>query len=191
MKSRGKHRLGCFVVIFGIVLMVLILLAAPARDMVYRTLYPCKYTELVEQACKERGVPQSLVYAVIKNESSFRPEAVSEVGARGLMQITEETFEWIKARMNGAETFDDLFDPETNIWYGTYLLSVLLEEFGTQRNALCAYHAGWGSVKNWLSDPDYAPDGNNIESIPFSDTNYYVDKVLKTVTVYQELYQID
>lgn len=187
---KSKRKIGCFAVILFLLAIGAFFCIGPIRDCVYRSLYPCKFSQLVEEACEKQGLSPSLVYAVIKNESSFRPEAVSSVGARGLMQLTEETFEWVRGRMGTEETFEDMFDPEVNIRYGTYLLSVLLSEFGSQQNALCAYHAGWGSVKKWLADPDYSPDGQQVETIPFADTDYYVDKVQKTAAIYQELYSI-
>lgn len=187
---KSKRKIGCLAGILVLVVIGAFFCIGPIRDGVYRSIYPCKFSQLVEDACEERGVPPSLVYAVIKNESSFRPDAVSSVGARGLMQLTEETFEWVKDRMGTEETFEDMFDPEVNIRYGTYLLSVLLSEFKSQQNALCAYHAGWGSVKKWLADPNYAPDGQQVEIIPFADTDYYVDKVQKTAAIYQELYSM-
>ena len=68
------------------------------------------------------------------------------------------------------------------------MLSLLLEEFGTVDNALCAYHAGWGSVKNWLSDPEYSSDGVHVENIPFADTRTYVERVNETLEIYRRLY---
>ncbi len=155
--------------------------------------YPLEYGDLVEKYCEQYELPQSLVFAVIKNESGFHPDVDSEIGARGLMQITEETMDWIQYR-NGedwSENFEDLYDPETNVRYGTYLLSMLLAEFEVPQTALCAYHAGWGNVKRWLKDPDYSTDGVNIHTIPFKDTNWYVAQVLETQEQYKEMYKIE
>lgn len=84
----------------------------------------------------------------IRTESSFNPEATSSIGARGLMQLTEETFDWVKSRLEPQSdtTYDAMYEPEKNIEYGTYLLHALTEQFGSVNNALCAYHAGWGSA---------------------------------------------
>ena len=56
------------------------------------------------------------------------------------MQITEETFQWIQFRMKdeSGASYDDLFDEKINIQYGTFLLKTLLDEFGSEANALCA-----------------------------------------------------
>lgn len=153
--------------------------------------YPLKYVDFVEQQCDIYGVDKALVYAVIRTESSFNPEAVSSIGARGLMQITKSTFEWAQMKLGkdfAEDTYDDLFDPETNIKYGTFLLSAFIEEFGSVENALCAYHAGWGNAKSWLKDKEYCPDGKNITKIPFKDTNWYVNKVTEVMDRYTSLY---
>ena len=154
-------------------------------------MYPIQYQQWVEEYSQTYGVPKSLIYSVIRSESSFQPDAESSVGARGLMQITEETFQWAQMRHDlTEETFDDLFDPQVNIRYGTYILSLLLKEFGSPQNALCAYHAGWGVTKDWLADPAITPDGQTITNIPYGDTRSYVKKVLDTQEIYRELYDI-
>ena len=131
----------------------------------------------------------ALCYAVIRTESSFDPAATSSVGARGLMQLTEDTFDWVKSRLEPeADTgYDAMYDPEANIRYGAYLLAALEEQFGGERNALCAYHAGWGNATAWLADPACSA-GGEIHTIPFPDTAAYVEKVLATRDVYRELY---
>ena len=164
-----------------------------AEEIYYTSASPLKYTDLVEKYCKAYQVDEALAYAVIKNESGFQPDAVSSVDARGLMQIQGPTLEWAVFReREGAEvTEDDLFDPEVNIKYGVYLLSLFLDEFLTQDVALCAYHAGWGNVKKWLQDPDYSSDGVALKEIPFGDTSAYVSRVLETREMYQELYSLE
>jgi soluble lytic murein transglycosylase len=154
-------------------------------------IYPLEYTRFVEEQCEIYDVDKTLVYAVIHTESKFNPDAVSSIGARGLMQITKPTFEWAQMKLGkdfAEDTYDDMFDPETNIKYGTFLLSAFIEEFGSVDNALCAYHAGWGNAKNWLKDPKYSPDGENITNIPFKDTNWYVNKINEVMDKYQSLY---
>lgn len=179
----------------GWLLLVIFLVAAGfggyyAFSFYEKSAYPVKYEHLVQSYSAEQNLDEDLVYAVIRTESSFRPLAESSVGARGLMQITEETFDFIHYRLGGTEqtVFADLFDPETNIRFGTFLLRILIDEFGSVSNALCAYHAGWGNAKKWLANEQYAPDGKEITNIPFGDTGRYVKKVLKTWEKYQTLY---
>ncbi|HWP50255.1 MAG TPA: lytic transglycosylase domain-containing protein [Clostridia bacterium] len=151
--------------------------------------YPMKYSSAVEQYAAEYGLSPALIYGIIHTESRFRSNAVSPIGARGLMQITEETFEWARWRCGDNETtYDQLFEPETNIRYGTYIFSLLLKEFGQPEEALAAYHAGWGSVKNWLSTEEYSSDGVTLLNIPFKDTAQYVPRVKRTAKIYARAY---
>lgn len=155
----------------------------------YRQAYPLRYEETILREARANGVPPELILAVCRTESSFRPGAVSHVGARGIMQLTEETFDWVKSRKEplAPTRYEDMYDPEQGIAYGAFLLKILLEEFGSVENALCAYHAGWGNVKSWLADPQYTQEGR-IVTIPFPDTDAYVAKVVRTMELYGDLY---
>ena len=157
----------------------------------YRHAYPREYQLLVEEQSAQRQLPQSLVYAVIHTESGFDPQAISSVGAKGLMQLTDPTLEWVQYRL-GHETTDSqlLFEPKQNITYGCALLRLLLDEFLQPATALAAYHAGWGNVQQWLADERYSSDGVNLTTIPIPETADYVQKVLLTQQIYQNLYQI-
>jgi len=141
----------------------------------------------------ENNLPPALVYAVIRTESGFDSDARSHVEARGLMQITKDTYEWAQFRVKeeNALGFDALFDSEINIRYGTIILRLLLEEFDTVENALCAYHTGWGNMKKWLADPELSGDGVHLDRIPSKVTAYYVARVLETQEMYERLYQFD
>ena len=61
------------------------------QDVILKYIYPTKYSEYVEKYSEENGLDKYLVYAIIKAESNFNPEATSSSGARGLMQLMEET----------------------------------------------------------------------------------------------------
>ena len=150
-----------------------------------------KYSEYVTKYSEQYSVDENLIYAVIRTESGFMPQAQSHLHARGLMQITDDTFKWAKSRMNeknNATSYDDLYDIETNIKYGTFILSLLLEEFKSEETAIAAYHAGWGNVKSWLKDPEKSKDGISIADIPINNTKDYVDKVVKAKKVYESIY---
>lgn len=153
-------------------------------------LYPRKYQDLVEKYSTEYNLPQTLLYAILHTESSFNPQAVSSVGARGLMQLTESTFEWVRSRLKEEDqtTFDDMFDPETNVRYGGYLLFYLFSRFGEEDVVLSAYHAGMGAVSNWLENPSYSSDGTTLDTIPYDDTRWYVHKISNTQEKYKKLY---
>jgi soluble lytic murein transglycosylase len=156
----------------------------------WRAAYPVRYRESVLRESGETGLDPAFILAVIRSESGFDPGAVSYVEARGLMQITEETFEWAKYRTGDTETlhYDELFEPATNIRYGAAILRLLLDEFGGEREALAAYHAGRGRVNEWLSDSRYSNEGRELSVIPSAVTGGYVDKVLQTRDRYRSLY---
>lgn len=158
----------------------------------YWSAYPIAYQDTVLQQSALNHVSPALVFAVIRTESGFDPYAQSSIPARGLMQITEDTFEWIKFKRGYDQDsgYAILFDGNVNIRYGTALLAILLEEFETEQNILCAYHAGRRKAIEWINNPAYAPDGKNIENIPYGDTGRYVEKVLKTKQVYEVLYNL-
>lgn len=193
-KKRGRY--GVVRIRPAVIIVLLLALAAfgvynIGRSAYIRVFYPIKYQQLILTEAKNNGLDPAFVFAVVKTESSFRPDAVSSVGARGLMQLTSDAFDWVRFRMGEDQsglTFEDMFDPEVNVRYGTYMLRLLLDEFGSERNALAAYHAGWGSVKRWLDDPRTSIDGREIDNIPYGDTSWYVDKVLKTRLVYEKHY---
>ena len=163
-------------------------LISPVTDYINRQAHPIKYSEFVTKYSQEYDVPKPFIYAVIKNESSFKPDATSSIGARGLMQITDVAYDWVNMRSGFDNSFDDMYDPETNIRYGTYMLKLLLEEFKTEENALCAYHAGWGVAQKWLKNEEYSPDKENITNIPYPDTKWYVQNVSKSRKIYEKLY---
>ncbi|MGN0556861.1 MAG: lytic transglycosylase domain-containing protein [Acutalibacteraceae bacterium] len=173
--------------------LLIILIAAAAAVISYikiqTVIYPDGYSEFVEKYADEYGVDRDLVYAVIKCESSFDPDAVSKVGAIGLMQLTPETFDWVQTKL-GDESYsqEDLYDPEINIRHGVYLLKLHLAEFGDVKTALCAYHAGRGIVNKWLNDSAYSSDGKTISATPYKETNAYNERVMKIRDKYEFLH---
>ncbi len=112
---------------------------------------------IVEREAARRGLPEDLVFGVIYVESRFNPEAVSPVGARGLMQLMPGTARYL-ARMLDRSRYD-LFDPAFNIEAGCLLLNRLLQEWsGDETLALAAYNAGSLNVKRWLRSRGDVPD---------------------------------
>ncbi len=174
--------------IFFFLPVALILLFAGGKTT-NNLLYPLEYGDLIEKYSSENGLLPEFVCGVIYTESRFRKDAVSTADARGLMQITEDTFEWAAWRMGDEQSsYLDIFDPETNIRYGCYILRLLLDEFEYQDVALAAYNAGWGNVKNWLADSQYSENGVDLHTIPFKDTENYIPNVEKATQRYKALY---
>lgn len=155
-----------------------------------KLIYPKKYTSFVEEYSEEFNVDEMLVYAIIKTESSFDSDAVSGVGAIGLMQIMPDTFDWLQTKMPAEQKMqaEALFNPEINIRYGVFFLSLLQEEFDDTELIIAAYHAGRGQVNEWLDDETVSPDGVTIEKIPSRATAHYVSKVTKNIERYKKIY---
>ncbi len=152
--------------------------------------YPLKYSDIVEAEAIKNDLEPYLVYAIIKTESGFDPKALSHAGAKGLMQLTDETFGWMQDVTGYTEGYspEDLYDPQINVRFGCVLLKRLLTYYGDGNTALCAYNAGMGNVSEWLENTEYSPDGTTLTKIPFSETESYVKKVNSALLMYRELY---
>ena len=153
--------------------------------------YPMKYYQTVEHYAEEYEMDPMMIYAVIRTESGFDEKAQSDVGARGLMQITEETFAWIKLKIASDEPleFDDLWDPEVNIRFGSYYIYRCLERYDWDvSTAAAAYHSGWTTVDNLLENGEYTLNGRTLTSFPYDNMSHYVHKIGKAYEWYLRLY---
>lgn len=155
----------------------------------YRQNYPVHYRDTILMYAAEYEVDPLFILAVMKTESDFNPNAVSEADARGLMQIAETTFDWIKDKLNDeTSVFSDMYTPEINIRYGTFFLHYLYQEFESLELAAAAYHAGRGAVNDWLTDSTLSSDGETLHKIPSSVTAHYVNKVMNAYDKYCSIY---
>ena len=162
------------------------------KELTYRQ-YPLAYKELIVEKANAFNLKPWHVAAVVRCESSFNPDATSNAGARGLMQIMPETGAWLAGKFGEEADFDpaSLYDPEINLKYGCWFLNWLMERYDENVVlATCAYHAGHGTVDKWLSDPAVSPDGKTIDPavIPYASTKTYVSRILTAYDKYQELY---
>lgn len=153
-----------------------------------RTLYPLKNVSLIYKYSNKYGLDPAFVCAVIHTESRFNDTAVSEKGASGLMQIMKQTADWGAGEIGLQDySYDKIFAPNINIELGCWYLSKLLNQYnGNEKTALAAYNAGSGNIAKWLNDKRYSSDGENIDNIPFSQTDGYIKKV----TVAKKIYTI-
>lgn len=184
---RLLRRLVVLVCIAAVLLTALPLLAREAD----RLLYPRKYSRQVEQWAAEYELDPLLVYAFIRTESGFDPAATSSVEARGLMQMTEETFIWLRSKIAPDEglLFANLYDPETSIRFGCYYLHLCMERYnGDVATAAAAYHSGWGTVDALLQMEEHSADGETLQGFPYSQMNHYVKKITSCYAEYQRIY---
>ena len=151
---------------------------------------PLEYQDIVEKYTAVYGLDKNLVNGVIFSESHFEPNAVSSAGAKGLMQVTDETGWWAAEQIGLRTDTVDLTDPDTNIRIGCWYLSWLLDKFdGVTETALAGYDAGHGNVTKWLADEEMSADGITLEEIPYEETKSYVKKVQLAQLVYSYVYR--
>ncbi|EFB76630.1 lytic transglycosylase domain-containing protein [Subdoligranulum variabile] len=161
------------------------------QDKINRWEYPIQYAEYVTYYADKYDIDPLMLYAFIRTESNFDPMADSDAGARGLMQITEVTFDWIKSKIAPTEdlTFEDLYDPETNIRFGSYFVSYCLLRYQDDlATAAAAYHSGWGTVDDLLAQTQYSADGKTLDHYPYPQMRLYVKKITSSYQRYQEIY---
>ncbi len=157
-------------------------------DRIDRSNYPQKYSEFVEKYSVEYGVPEYIIYSVIKVESGFDSSAESPAGAVGLMQLMPETFRYLVAELKEDYKADLIYGPETNIRYGTYYLSKLYLKYQNWDTVYAAYNGGETNVDEWLADKECSEDGETLDKIPFPETKKYVAKINRATDVYMRLY---
>lgn len=154
--------------------------------------YPRPYVELFSKHAAANRLPESLVLALAKAESSFRPAVKSPVGAIGLMQLMPATAR-MTAGYKGSKPYNQLWlvDPEYNIRLGTKHLRELLDQFHQDTVfTLASYNAGAGAVNRWRKNFGSLERDEFIENIPYLETRDYVKKIVAHIAVYQSLYRI-
>ena len=191
MSEQRKRRFPKWLMILTLVLVILLTAGVFANETIEKLIYPMEFVADVELTAEHYDFPPSLIYAVIHTESKFNPEAISTADAKGLMQLTDDTYQWARRRTGeGKGDPKELFQPATNIHYGVTVLSLLREQFDDTKTILAAYNAGQGRVREWLSDPAYSKDGKTLYNIPYEETENYVRRVINTQAKYQKLYNI-
>jgi soluble lytic murein transglycosylase len=152
-------------------------------------LYPFGWRHEVIQTAERVGLDPYLVAAVVREESSYYPRAVSRAGARGLMQLMPGTAQPMAA-VRGWPFRDGglLDDPSANIQMGSAFLAGLVREFGDARVALAAYNAGPGNARKWWKTRQSDDVEVWVERIPFDETRNYVKRVLLSWEEYRRIY---
>ena len=150
--------------------------------------YPVAYSSFVSREALKNGLPDELLLAMIREESSFDRFAVSRAGALGLMQLMPKTGSWIgrKLRRRELET-EDLLTPEFNIAAGAWYMRYLLNRSGNSVVAALAYYNGGETrLSGWRKRFD--PSGKPllaIEMIGPRETRRYVKRVLDSMASYR------
>ena len=187
-----RRRLAAVVMLAGLAALGVgvagILGIGPLADPVREITLPLKHEDIIRQQAEDKGIDAALIAAVIYEESKFRDQT-SHAGARGLMQITPGTAEYIAAKSGGTEFEQgDLASPQINIAYGAWYLNYLSEKYGGHDIAVvAAYNAGEGKVDEWIAQAG-GLEAFGEPDVGFPETREYVDGVLDQRRSYRKHY---
>lgn len=158
----------------------------------WTSMYPQAFRTHVTNATKQFGTPQEWVWAIMRAESLYKPDVISPVGAKGLMQLMPYTAKNLNRLVGGEEGPLDLMDPQTNIRLGTQYLGRLQQKFkGHLPLVAAAYNGGPHRVEGWLVNFGHLETDEFVEHIPFLETRNYVKKVVRNHTLYRRVYAKD
>lgn len=152
--------------------------------------YPRAYSEYVEKYTKKFEVPEELVWGIMRAETNYRRDAISPVGALGLMQVMPFTGHKVAALI-GEKEFNAplLLQPETSVKIGSRYLKRLMDRFENTIPLVAAgYNAGPHRVATWLTNFGNLETDEFIEHIPFLETRNYVKRVVSNAYIYSQLY---
>jgi soluble lytic murein transglycosylase len=186
---RRRQALAALAVVLGVVAAALFAGTDPLEDAVREITLPLRHDDIIRQQAADKDIDADLIAAVIYEESRFRDQT-SHAGARGLMQITPDTADFI-ARRSGGVLFEqsDLATPQVNIAYGTWYLRYLVDRYqGNETLAVAAYNAGQTNVDRWVRGAGGPEQFDSARHIPFPETRAYVENVEERRADYREHY---
>ncbi len=159
----------------------------PYKESLHHLFYPLAYWDSVETICQKYGIDPFLILSVMREESMFNPNAKSIAGAVGLMQLIPKTALWLDSNLQlGIKNTSQIFEIKNNISLGTYYLSILMKEFGSNAYVIAAYNAGEERVRKWSQKGNYKSIDEFIEDIPYYETRNYVKKVMTSYFGYKK-----
>jgi len=158
----------------------------------WQSTYPQAFKPWVQRYTTKSGVAPEWVWAIMRAESMYKPDVISPVGARGLLQLMPYTARNLARLAGDTSESPNVIDPETNIRLGSQYLARLKTKFKANLPlAAAAYNAGPHRVENWLVNFGHLETDEFIEHIPFLETRNYVKKVVRNHTFYRRLYAKD
>lgn len=150
--------------------------------------YPREFSEFVEKYSKEYGVSEDVIYAVIKYKSNFVSNSVRDDGGIGLMGIRPSDFEWLLSLTKEDLTNGILYDPETNVRYGAYMISYLYNVYGKWTSVYAALLSDKETVDSWMADDKNLDKDGYLIKIPDEDVSSKVDNLAEISNKYRKLY---
>ncbi len=164
--------------------------AAPAAPAILRLVYPAPWPNEVNYYAMQYGADPAMVYAMMRQESAFDPEAGSSAGAFGLTQVIPGTAREIARALGKAPfEFGDLARPNIAIQFGAYYLGGQLRNFDANPyHALAAYNGGGGNASRWIRAAGGPDIDRFYEEVDFGETKLYLRLVLQNYAWYRHLY---
>ncbi len=154
----------------------------------WQVAYPRAFEGIVVKACSENGIPTSLAWGIMREESSFVADVRSHANAIGLMQLIAPTAKWVAAGTSIPSDETSLKRPEVSVELGARLLSKLRATHGHPALAIGAYNGGGGAVERWVSARTTDELDLFVEQIPYDETRNYIKRVLSSQAAYAYLY---
>ena len=159
-----------------------------ANTWAWDCIYPTPYQDLVQAAAARETLSPALIFAVMRQESVFDPNAGSPAGACGLLQLIAPTARRVAEQLHEPFSEAALLSPDSNVRYGAHYLGQLSGYFdGNLALVAAAYNAGPEAVFRWLSAPEKIGIDAFVARIPFDETRTYVERVLGNLARYQYL----
>ncbi|MGE4348593.1 MAG: transglycosylase SLT domain-containing protein [Candidatus Berkiella sp.] len=150
--------------------------------------FPLAHQKPILYYAQKFDLDPAWIFALTRQESAFFHNAISPVGARGLMQLMPATATYIAEKNNiNILSSEQLFLPEKNIELGATYLKYLNDKYNKQPIlATASYNAGPGRIKRWM--PNHTMDADIwVENIPYAETRDYVKNVMTSTSIYHEL----
>lgn len=160
----------------------------------YMLLFPRAYKDLISAHCEEYGVPEEVMFALVRSESYFDSQINSSAGACGLAQLMESTAADIAKKLKVADY--SLLDPDMNVRFGTWYLQNLYSRLDNNwLHAFFAYNGGKSRISQWISSANYQDsykrrydDDLFLEMVPLTETRGYGRKLIGAASMYGMLY---
>jgi len=155
----------------------------------WEALFPKPYWTELKKFSTLNALDPYLVASLVRQESEFNPNAVSNKNAAGLMQLLPSTGKKVAKEVKLRHfNQSQLLTPGVNLQLGTRYFRSMVDKFGAFEYALAAYNAGSDRVQDWLSQGKFRDPQEFVESIPFTETREYVQAILRNSNVYRQLY---
>ncbi len=154
----------------------------------WKALFPLPYEAALRREAAKNNFDPMFAAGLIRQESTFQPDAVSHANAIGLMQVLPKTGKLLARQIKVRYVKNKLFDPDYNIELGMVYIANLVQQFGSLESAAAAYNAGEDRIAAWKAERNYEELPELVESIPFTETRDYVQIVLRNAQLYRMIY---